>query len=1164
MPEWTKAQKDAIDSRRGSILVSAAAGSGKTAVLVERIIQRLTDKENATQADRLLVVTFTKAAAAEMRARIDSAIAEAIKADPDNAALRRQQILLNQADICTVDSFCSQISREFFYKLGINADFKITDDKQREDLESQAMEITLNSAFENGFPELAEFFSSERNDKGLSDAIMTLYSFTRSHIFPEQWLEETVESYDSSIPVRENKWCSCLIDYAIDILEYAHQSSIDSMRLIREDDKLSEKLTPVIAEDISVIEKLMEVFRNDTWDKMSEAVSVGKKLLGSFPVIRGYKDDPIKVRVQNTRNAIKDSLDQLYDLFSDSEEEVREQIDAMKPLTKQLADLVLDFTENYNRLKREKNLADYSDIEHWTVELFMTRENGKVVPTELAAAVGSRYDEIMIDEYQDTNDVQDKIFRAISQNEKNLFMVGDVKQSIYSFRQAMPEIFVNYKNSIEQYDREMDNYPAYISLDRNFRSREQVINSVNFVFSNLMSPELGGVEYIEGESLVQGASFEEKNCCDTMVDFLDQDGFMSVEKGEAIHIAGIIKEMIAQGVTVTEKGKERPACYNDFCILLRSSNKYAHNYADELAKCGIPAWAAVSGGFFAAPEVLEVLSFLEVIDNPNQDIPLLSVMMSPVYGMTADDAAALRLEDRKDSIYVAMLQSKDPRFSAILEDLEHYRKIAAAMPSDEFITYFYSRTGFLDIVSAMNDGESRVANLRRLRQYAGDYEAAGYVGVSGFVRFMRKLREAKSDLESANLISENADVVRVMSIHKSKGLEFPFCIIAGCGRKFVQDRSDIVLNPKMGFGTKLWRNGAKYTNVIRDAINIENEKNAASEELRVFYVAMTRAKEKLIMISTVKNADKAFTDIASRITDPGPVKPFISGSVRSISQWLMMCALKHPGGENLRHRINADDGIISYDNFTPWEIRVIPTLNLSCEAEAPEKIIPDADFDLVEDIERKCSFKYPDTELNNIPAKVTASALSGESSEIILQRPAFMSQKGLTPAERGTSLHKFMQFCDFAKAAENPEEELNRLVTEKFMTKAQANVVELGRVKKFFASSLGKRILSSPVVKKEQRFSVNIPAGTLPMDISGNYKDVPVILQGAVDCWFEEKGKIYIIDFKTDRMSSLSEIGEKYALQLTLYRQALEKITDKTVGGCYIYSFKFNDFYKVE
>lgn len=1166
MPNWTSAQLDAINSRNGTVLVSAAAGSGKTAVLVQRVIERLTDNENPTSADKLLVVTFTKAAAAEMRGRIEIAIIEKIHENPTDTRLIRQQILLSQANISTVDSFCSKIAREFFEKLDISPEFKIVADKQKEDLQHEAMEEVLDELFAMENHDIADIFSSERDDNRLTTTILSMYNFTRSHLYPDQWLDDKTAYYNNEIPVKETIWGSLMVENAKESLQFCRILLTNAQKALPEDEKLQASLSGVFQGDLNTVENLLDTLENKSWDDFKCALEQVK--FPTFSTPKSYKEDLLKLKLEALRNQSKDEITKnLKIVFSESESQVKDDIKDTLPVAKELSRLVKRFSQIYDQKKHDKNLADYNDIEHFAVRLFIEQDENKCIKrTALAKEVSSRFDEIMIDEYQDTNEVQDSIFKAISKDDTNRFMVGDVKQSIYSFRQAMPDIFIKYKKSFSKFQRESPTYPGTIILDKNFRSSEEVINSVNFVFQGLMSEKSGGVDYENEEKLVNGLELPENKGRETIVDFIKADKNLSSDIVEARHISNLIKEMIENGQTIMDKGQERKVSYKDFCILIRSANKLAFNYADEMVKEGVPTWASISGSFFNSAEILGVMSFLQVIDNPNQDIPMLSILMSPVYGFSPEEIASVRLENKDVSLYIAMLQSGNEKFAKVMDDLEEYRLLAATMPSNVFVNFLYQKTGYLDLVLAMENGESRLANLRRLEQYAGDYEKAGYIGVSGFVGFMDKLKASKSDMESATVISENADVVRIMSIHKSKGLEFPVCIVAACGKKFNFDKEEVVFNSELGLGIKIkdMETGARYGNIIRDAVYQKNKLNDISEELRVLYVAMTRAREKLIMVSTVKNIESNLNKFAAQISNSKKITEYTVNCVTSISQWLMISALRHPSGNILRNLAQCDDQCVVMDNFTPWQIRVVNPIIETSEKAEEEKIVPLVDKVLLQKIKNNCDFIYDNQEENLIPAKITVTAMAGELKETSLSRPSFLSYKGLTPAERGTALHNYMQFADFGKAVNNPEMELKRLVDNGFITKEQGEVVNLKKVKKFLQSDIGIRISKSKDVKKEYRFSTSIPAIMVNPLLSDKYKDIPVILQGAVDCLFVEDGKIYIVDFKTDRTSSPEELVESYQMQLLLYAKALRDISGMEIGGCYLYSLTMDKSCPVE
>lgn len=1158
---WTDAQLDAIRARRGTVLVSAAAGSGKTAVLVERVIERLTDENNPTDADRLLVVTFTKAAAAEMRERIERRLFELIRENPQNTRLRRQQLLLQQAPICTVDSFCSSIVREFFYLAGVSPDFSVVSDKQQEELMTEAVTQVLTEMYaEPDFQALSDCMSGDKNDARLIGAIVKLYNYTRSHPFPEKWLRDMTRRLDDTVPTGETVWGQTALRHAAEVLDFALRLSRDEYDLAAESVDLLKAYGSGISADIALLNTLSDLVEAGEWDGVSAAFRA--LAFGKIGTYRGA--DPLKDRIKEMRETVKKEVGKLQKLFVSDDAACRAEIRAIRPLAETLARAVLRFEALYGEKKREKNLVDFSDLEHLALDLFLKETPEGFERTETALAVAARFDEIMTDEYQDTNDAQDYLFRAISKDSTNRFMVGDVKQSIYSFRQAMPDIFIAYKDAFPRYDRAADQYPATIVLDRNFRSRATVTESVNFVFTQLMSRASGGIDYTGDEKLAAGASYAEKDGCETCVEFLDDIDGAGAEVLEPQRIAQKIREMMQSGFTVTENGAERPVTYKDFCVLLRSSNKYAPVYAENLRAAGIPAWAAVTGGFFAASEVATILSFLSVIDNPNQDIPLLAVLMSPVYGFTADDMAHLRAERGKESLYVSLLRAEDPRCVRVRDEIARYRVLASTIPSDAFITMLCTETGYENIVRAMPGGESRLANIRLLEKYAAEYEAYGYNGISGFVRFIDRLKKNRSDMESANVVSENADVVRIMSIHKSKGLEFPVCIVAGCGRRFVPEYDDMRLHPTLGLGIRLTdpETGARRTTLPREAIAIASADSAAAEELRIFYVAMTRAKEKLILLSTVKNFDTTLQKLSAQITQDERIPPYTVNSASSISEWLMLCALRHPDGGALRRRIGADDDCILRAHYTPWKIDTVYTAPSENAVEDTAVEPAPVDPALKARIERDLHFVYPYAAQTAMPTKVSASGLAAvqaeRAGETTLSRPAFLGAKGMTPAERGTALHDFMQFADFTAAAVSPETELRRLVDEKYLTPEQANAVELRRVRAFFSGALGRRVLKADKVYKEQRFIASVPAGLVDKALAPRDAALPVILQGAVDCMFEENGVLFIIDFKTDRCYDKNELWARYGTQLKLYGEAMARVFQKPVADCMLYSFWLN------
>lgn len=1153
--EWTDSQKNAIDSRDGTVLVAAAAGSGKTAVLVQRALERITDPNNQTGADRMLIVTFTRAAAAEMKGRLKKGIAEMLENDPNNYELRRQSLRISQAHIGTVDSFCSDIVREFFHLLDIALDFKIMSDKQQSELINEALSEAIQNGFESGdINELADAFTGAKSDSKLSEIVLSLYKHIQSYPFPEKWLSEKVELYLNGDPT---PWMDVILEYIKETLKHCEMVCATAYReAVEYGGPLGEVFRKVFEADLEIIARLKKLAVNGDWDGLSRGLfKIDWLKQGS---IKKDLQDNFSDQMKATRENVKKKVNSLEKYAAKTEEECCDEIRAAAPIVKSLAELTMDFSRRYNEKKRARGFLDYSDLEHYTIKLFVD-ENGKPTPT--AIEVSHRFDEIMIDEFQDTNEVQETIFRSISKNGENLFMVGDVKQSIYGFRSAKPEIFINRRASYQKYDPDLNNYPAYITLDRNFRSRKTVTDSVNFVFSQLMSKRTGGIDYTGEERLTFAAKdYADSDDCETELVFLSRESGVPAEEAEAKWIAKRIKQMIASGFEVKTKGGVRPAEPGDFCILLRSANKYAHDYAKELSRQGVPARTTVTGGFFAAAEINTMLSLMQVIDNPSQDIPLLAVLMCPIYGFTADDVARLRVDSRRASVYVSLTiaAKTDPRCAEVVKEIGKYRDLAATMPADEFLTYIYGKTGFTDMVAAMPDGEDRVENLRLLQTYAREYESSGYHGISGFVRFLDRLKSNDTDLQAGEASPENTNTVSVMSIHKSKGLEFPVCIVAGCGRDFMSDsRSDVLLQSQLGIGVKLKNReyAATFSTMAREAIGLECDRSSASEELRVLYVAMTRAKEKLIMIGSSSNMDRLLRNTTMNISDEG-ISHYVVREGKNIMEWMMLCAMRHPDGGELRKAADCDSTVIfRSEDYTPWNIQLCkynPEDYSDEEVHSEEAALPDNE--LYERLVEETAYRYPYTGAVGVPAKVAASKLAAEQGanrKITLSRPAWMGEKGMTPAERGTALHEFMQFADFNAALNSPQEELDRLVEQAYLTPEQAEAVDLNRVRAFVNSELGRRVLAADFTEREKRFTAEIPARLARPEAADGEK---IILQGAVDCIFAENGRLNIIDFKTDRVKTMDELWERYEPQLKLYAAAMKEVTGLPVGEMLLYS----------
>ena len=1153
--KWTPEQADAISARRGSILVSAAAGSGKTAVLVQRAIERLTDKENPTAADRLLVVTFTKAAAAEMRARLEKRIAEMIQKNPRDKLLRKQSLLLSQASIGTMHSFCSDILREFFHLLNLPPTFKIIPDKQEEEMKNNAASEVLNEFFENTESSLlADTFSGEKDDKKLSKTVISLYEYMSSHPYPKKWLNERAQLYLTAENLGESPWGEIILSHAEDASKYGIQLINEAFSIIEDDENIKKSFQAALESYLSFFTAIIECVQNKDWNKI--ALLVRTASFAGLSPLKGYNDNLQKKRATSLRDKAKKIVDdQLKKLFSITSEHCIAELRTIGEITAELALLTKQFSERYQEKKLEKGFFDYGDLEHYTIQLLLSEDGER---TAAAQELSNRFDEIMIDEFQDINEIQDVIFKSISKDETNLFMVGDVKQSIYGFRRSEPQIFIDNRDRFEKYDCVKDRYPAYIMLDRNFRSRIEVTDSVNFIFSQLMRRKTGDIDYTEEEALRCGANYPEKDGYETELHFVKRNGD-DVAETEGRFISLQIQEMIASGFTIQDKNGERPVQYKDFCILLRKANAHAHDYAVALQKNNIPVRASVAGGnFFATREIGVIFSFLRVIDNPNQDIPLLTVLMSPIYGFLPDDLFMLRRDNPKISLYVALLNaaSKDIRYKTVVEDIQYYRAVSATLASDKFIELLYQKTDYTDMVLSMEDGENRLQNLHLLQKHARDYESSAYHGISGFVRFLSRLQQNDSDFRAAETGSGSENCVQIMSVHKSKGLEFPVCILAGCDRESGGKEKEVPLHPILGLGIKLpdIKLGARFNTMSKEAILLDLKRRESAESMRILYVALTRAKEKLIVVSAVKDTEKLAIDSALQVTSSG-ISDYAVNSSKSFSEWLMFCALRHPDGRELRRLAELDEDVVSREYFSPWHIGIcdsMPETELQTE-ENPVAALPDEV--LYETVRQNISFVYPFSAETETPAKVTASGLTAKENpaheDILLSRPAWLGEKGMSAAERGTALHNFMQYADFHKAASNPEAELAYLTEKAFISAEHASAVDLSYVRRFFESDLGQRVLKAEDVQKEQRFTVEIPAEEAGFE---NPHGTMVVLQGAVDCFFIENNVLHIIDFKTDRVKSAEALVPIYQRQLQLYARALGEISDFEIGSCYLYA----------
>ena len=1165
--KWTDHQRDAITARGGSVIVSAAAGSGKTAVLVERVIRLITDTENGVDADRILVVTYTRKAAAELKTRLKEALTDCIRKDPSNAFLLRQQSLLSKAHISTVDSFCMSLCKEYFYLLDIDRGIRIADAGELSVLRSDAMKLTLDVLYERRDPKfhlLVETFASARDDSRLEDNIYQLYDFLRSHPFPDRWLKEKLSYYTDFRDVADTVWGRIIAEYtreAADYLRLLYERAVDAISL---DEKLNDKLFPLFDTYRAFYERLLHAAVHQGWNDIRNVLLSFDA--GRLSTPRGYADNPLKIAAASARDIFKDTVKTLQKLYAQEEAMCLYDIERLKDFAEQIFNAATLFEEHYAMLKKEHGVADYADIEHWVLSLILDKETA--APTDVAREIGSRFDCIMVDEYQDANEVQDTIFKTVSRGEENLFVVGDVKQSIYGFRQAMPELFLKRKNSAFLYDKKHPEYPAKIILEKNFRSDSSVLAAVNFFFTKLMSPAVGDIEYNEEERLVAGAEYELQSEPAVEMHIIDKEGVGEEDAAiaEARFIAERIHQMVAEGYPVKDGDDYRPATYSDFAVLMRSLSSYGALYREVFELYGLHTHSESSAGFLGAREIMLMTNFLRVINNPALDIELLSVVMSPVFAFDEDDLARIRIGDRNGSLFAAITldaEKGNAKSRAFLHELDYYRGLSATTPLYKLIAVIYERSSFVSIICASDSSGYAMNNLYLLLDYARSFEQNTRRGLSSFVTYLDRLIEDGSDLPGAVGESGGDFGVEMMTVHSSKGLEFPIVFLANTARKFVSDASKaVLLHSRFGYAQKLFDPvlSASFNTMPRSALAMEKRRSEMSEELRVLYVAMTRAKQKLIMLATPSRSAASYIEgVAKKLAGQREISPFAVRSVSALSDWLTMCAMLHPDGEVFREYAGVSVDCESRADFR-LTCRVIdqPFDDEETESSDDETVMMQESSFAVDELKKHVEFRYPYEGLSGLPVKVAASDLAHRLTEKAydrhLDRPAFLQGEKLTSAEKGTALHAFMQYADFAAAREDIGAQLKRLTDEGYLTQAQADSIDTDRAKRFIDSELVTRCLKADTVYKEYRFNVRIPAKLVDPDIDEALSGETVILQGAVDLAFVENGELVIVDYKTDRVKDPAALVERYASQLLLYKDAMEECLGLPVKECLIYS----------
>ena len=1195
---WTTEQRQCFESRGGTLLVSAAAGSGKTAVLVERILHRVLGLEDGLpiDIDRLLIVTFTRAAADEMKQRLSQELTKIAAADPTSPA-RRQLLRLPFAQIGTIDSFCAWLIREYADPLDISPDFKVMDADPAALLWQAALTEVLEQRYaanDPAFIRLADSVSDGKDDKPLLTIADELHTFLQSLPFPEEWQARQLSELGTDLPAEQTVWVRSRRDRAIALCREAKKYLDQMAKLITRDPLMFAKYHDITAQEGDAVDTCLTLMQDPDlpWAGLTEAI--GSIAFGRLPSRK--KTDPpsplfdsfqrlrkkAKTRVADALGAV--TID--FDRFDVDRRETA-------ALLTTLFEFVAAAEAVYAEKKSHAHAVDFGDVERLALRLLITRENGVSTPTDIAVGLHEQFEEIFVDEYQDVNELQNALFSALSREEQNLFLVGDVKQSIYGFRKARPELFLDRLHRFTPYDGET--YPATILLKENFRSRPQVTDAVNFICSQLFSPEVGGLIYGADEALLPHREPSASDRRDTTLLVIDGEKVLggddadpsdgesrTMDETEATVIAQEIRALVDSGMEIPLKdGTGRPIEYGDCCILLRSFHEHAAAYEACLNRLGIPAHAAGTGDFFAASEIRLMMSLLECIDNPLRDVPMLAVLMSPIYGFTPDDLAQIRLQDRRRHLYVALKKialTDSPlatRCAAFLREIDAYRLLSATVPVDRLIRQIYETTDVLHLMAVRTDGAQRVANLHLFYDGAHSFEENGFRGLSAFLRHLQRLK-ANATTQTAAVGDPHA-AVQIMSIHHAKGLEYPVVFAAGLSVGFNAKNisGTLLMHADAGIALKiidpetLVKRETVMCPYVRDRL-LQDER---SEALRVLYVAMTRAREKLYLLTTLKKPQETMEAVAADVDQAEPwLAPSILLNGRSFGDWVLHAAFRHPDAAPLREIAGAAENFPLLSAATPWKVRVIDAVAATQTADAAPSAEPQPDPELLEELTARFAYEYPYKTLGQVPSKVAASGLTHRDmsrSFVATARPAILNQSELTAAERGTALHTFLQYADWAAAAASPEAERDRLVAERVLTRQQAAAVEIRRLRAFFGSELYQRIARADHLWREIPFTIEAALtqfglsaeeiAALPADAQGE----TMLIQGIADCVFEEDGGLVIVDYKTDRVASGDELIDRYHRQLELYALALRQTLDRPVRECLLYSFALGKAFPV-
>lgn len=1206
---FTDDQWKAIWATGQDMLVSAAAGSGKTKVLITRMIEKVIDEKNPIDVDELLVVTFTNAAAAEMRQRMGEALEEEMIKNPTSVHLRKQLNLLNKAQISTLHSFCQNVVRQYAYLLDIDPGFRVADSSEAALLRDDALSTILEYAYSIDQPEatyrLADSFTTDRDDQLIETLISRLYDYSRVHPRPTEWLHQVPAQYDLTAVHSVDD-----LSFTRPLKKSIQYSLEEAAALIKEMRRIAmmpdgpAPLIPTAEADLQWIEEALRRVKVESWEE-TYAFFDTLKWVRAGSIKKDSCDELLAKRAKTIRDDVKKIVTKVKEeYFVRKPEKLLEEIALMEPSLHTLVELVHAFGKEYERLKVDRGIVDFSDLEHYALKILSSEENGRLMPSEIAIHYQERFAEVLIDEYQDVNNLQETIINLVKRGEErdgNLFMVGDVKQSIYGFRLAEPNLF------LKKYDRftsDVSEAGLKIDLNANFRSRKEVLDATNFIFTQVMGTRVGGIDYDDAAALKYGAKYSEREMPTSLTVLYEEteDEKSQLEEmsgqslkssqAEAHYMIREIKRLMESGAEVTDafSNERRPLEYRDIVILMRSMT-WSSEIVEEFKQHGIPIYAELSKGYFEALEVMIMLNTLRVIDNPYQDIPLASVLRSPFIGLKENELAKIRLSAKNESFFEALKRfiatggaGVEPKTQEKLQkffmQFNEWRDLARRGSLADLIWKVYTDTYYYEMVGTMPNGKQRQANLRALHDRAKDYEKTSFRGLFRFLRFIDRMKKRGDDFGEAKALTEQEDVVRLMTIHSSKGLEFPYVFVAGMGRQFnkMDLKEAYLFDQHFGLAVKAIDpdNRITYTSLPFLAVKEKKEMEMRAEEMRVLYVAMTRAKESLTLVASVKDIEREMTKWQdAQLIGPTEMLPeYTRSRANSYMDWIGPAIARHADYEKFGLM---DDGRFM-TSPSHWNVNVLPFQALETVNQAAEEMkeVEDAGVGYTaadyEKIERRFEWEYPYFDATLKKSKQTVSELkrlaileqqeeetsvmteaSGERQVYLHSRPAFMQARKLSPAEVGTAMHTMMQQIPLKmeQTTEDIEALISSLIQRELLTAEEGAAVDRLAISQFFKTDFAHRLVNAQKIFREMPFTY------------AYVKDGEAqILQGIADCLFQEEDGWVLLDYKTDRVEGRFqqeeipvEMAARYRIQLNLYKTAIESILNIHIKEMVLYLF---------